>query len=83
MPEEREKEYLDSLDAAADLLALRRRVTMPVAAVIRPRRLDMTADDIWKAAWKRGIVGDVEMTWHVQTCRMDPAGWRGWLNQYL
>ena len=83
MPENRLADYLDDLDAAAELPTLQRRATMPVAAVIRPRRLDMTADDIWKAAWKRGIVGDVEMTWHVQTCRMDPAGWRGWLNQYL
>ena len=81
--DDRMADYLDDLDAAAELPTLQRRATMPVAAVIRPRRLDMTADDIWKAAWKRGLVGDVEMTWHVQACRMHPASWLGWLHQYL
>ena len=83
MPEEREKEYLDDLDAALELYQVALKAALPVAALARPRRMDMTADDIWKAAWKRGLVGDVEMTWHVQACRMHPASWRGWLHQYL
>ena len=87
MPEERLDDYLTAIDAAADWTPITDApllsVALPIAATARPRRMDMTADDIWKAAWKRGLVGDVEMTWHVQACRMHPASWRGWVRQYL
>ncbi len=83
MPEERLNEYLDSLDAAADLLALQRRATLPIAATIRPRRMDMSAHDSWKVAWLRGLVGDAELMWYVMTIHKHPASWIGFLNQYL
>ena len=76
MPEEREKEYLDSLDAALH-------AALPVAATARPRRMDMTANNEWHAAWKRGLISDVEMAWYTAIVRDHPASWVGWLNQYL
>ena len=54
MPEERLTEYLDGLDAALH-------AALPVAALARPRRMDMSAGDCWREARRRGLVTDLEM----------------------
>ena len=76
MPEERLTEYLDGLDAALH-------AALPVAALARPRRMDMSAGDCWREARRRGLVTDLEMAWHIATERKHLASWIGWLNQYL
>ena len=76
-------DYLDDLDTAAEALALQRRVALPIAALTRPRRLDMTAGDCWREARRRGLVTNLELAWHIATERKHPASWIGWLNQYL
>ena len=72
MPEERLTEYLDGLDAALH-------AALPVAALARPRRLDMSAGDCWREARRRGLVTDLEMAWHIATERKHPASWIGYL----
>ena len=83
MPEEREKEYLDDLDTALEIYQVALKAALPVAALARPRRMDMTANNEWHAAWKRGLISDVEMAWYTAIVRDHPASWVGWLNQYL
>ena len=85
MPEDRLTEYLDGIDAAIDAAADWRPVLfdVPVALVVRDRRLDMTAHAKWKLAWRRGDVSDVEMAWYESAVRKHPASWVGFLNQYL
>ena len=72
MPEERLTEYLDGLDAALH-------AALPVAALARPRRMDMSAGDCWREARRRGLVTDLEMAWHIATERKHPASWIGYL----
>ena len=72
MPEERMTEYLDGLDAALH-------AALPVAALARPRRMDMSAGDCWREARRRGLVTDLEMAWHIATERKHPASWIGYL----
>ena len=74
MPEEREKEYLDDLDAALEIYQVALK-----AALARPRRLDMSAGDCWREARRRGLVTDLELAWHIATERKHPASWIGWL----
>ena len=79
MPEEREKEYLDDLDAALELYQVALKAALPVAALARPRRLDMSAGDCWREARRRGLVTDLELAWHIATERKHPASWIGYL----
>ena len=72
MPEERLTEYLDGLDAALH-------AALPVAALARPRRMDMSAGDCWREARRRGLVTDLELAWHIATERKHPASWIGYL----
>lgn len=87
MPEERLDDYLTAIDAAADWTPITDApllsVALPIAATARPRRMDMTANNEWHAAWKRGLISDVEMAWYTAIVRDHPASWVGWLNQYL
>ena len=79
MPEERLDEYLDTLDAALEIYQVALKVTLPFAALTRPRRLDMSAGDCWREARQRGLVTDLELAWHIATERKHPASWIGWL----
>ena len=79
MPEEREKEYLDDLDAALELYQVALKAALPVAALARPRRMDMSAGDCWREARRRVLVTDLEMAWHIATERKHPASWIGYL----
>ena len=79
MPEEREKEYLDDLDAALELYQVALKAALPVAALARPRRLDLSAGDCWREARRRGLVTDLELAWHIATERKHPASWIGYL----
>ena len=79
MPEEREKEYLDDLDAAMAIYEVALHASLPVAALARPRRMDMSAGDCWREARRRGLVTDLEMAWHIATERKHPASWIGYL----
>ena len=79
MPEEREKEYLDDLDTALEIYQVALKAALPVAALARPRRMDMSAGDCWREARRRGLVTDLEMAWHIATERKHPASWIGYL----
>ena len=79
MPEEREKEYLDDLDAALEIYQVALKAALPVAALARPRRMDMSAGDCGREARRRGLVTDLELAWHIATERKHPASWIGWL----
>lgn len=79
MPEERLDEYLDGLDAAMEIHEVALHAALPIAALARERRLDMTAHSVWFTARQRGIVADIELAWHIATERKHPASWIGYL----
>ncbi len=78
MPENRLDDYLDGLDAEWHAGP-----DMPIAALVCDRRMDSAAAEQWRTAWRRGLVGDVEMAWYTAIVRKHPASWLGWLHQYL
>ncbi len=81
--DDRMADYLDDLDRAAEMYALQRRATLPVAALVCDRRMDNAAANRWHDAWRRGLVGDVEMAFYTTIVREHPASWLGWEHQYL
>ena len=77
--DDRMADYLDDLDTALEIYQVALKAALPVAALTRRRRMDMTAGDEWRAAWRRGIVRDIELAWYVMACRRHPASWIGYL----
>ena len=75
MPEERQADYLDGIDTAAEWFPewydVPRRVRLP--------RLDIPAHEAWKQAWRRGLVSDIDMAWYTMLINRHPCSWLGWL----
>lgn len=71
-------EYLDGLDTAADWTpagwewrAIPQRVKLP--------KMHLDAHDQWKAAWRRGLISDIEMAYYTMLINRHPCSWLGWL----
>ena len=77
--DDRMADYLDDLDAALEIYQVALKAALPVAALARPRRMDMSAGDCWREARRRGLVTDLELAWHIATERKHPASWIGYL----
>lgn len=71
----------DGIDAAADWYpegGVEEWTRLPLR-MGRPR-LDMAAHDVWKVAWHRGLISDVDLAWYTMLVNRLPGSWMWWLN---